>query len=345
MLSKLDRLAYRSQHFGIAINATIAQEAVRIVTRMKRPEIDKAMFATLDQRLKALYARDLQNVDDGLYPKSLLFDFPLRQFARAFPKLLRDTPRVLARMRSKNYKDIPVVDKERFPAYYRRNFHWQTDGYFSEHSAEVYELGVELLFRGTANVMRRQIIPPITRFARDQGGSSGMKILDVACGTGPTLHQLAVTHSQARLYGVDLSPAYVKTARKRLEDAPDLTLAVENAEHLPYADGWFDVVTSTYLFHELPRNARRNVMRELFRVCRPGGLVVIQDSAQLSESASLEAALRGFPAEFHEPFYADYLGDDLAGMLEAVGFVDTETEAQMVAKVVTARKPGGTTLA
>ena len=59
-----------------------------------------------------------------------------------------------------------VVVKDRYPAYYRRTFHWQTDGYFTEHSAEVYELGVELLFRGTADVMRRQIIPPVTRFIR-----------------------------------------------------------------------------------------------------------------------------------------------------------------------------------
>ena len=69
-------------------------------------------------------------------------------------------------MRSGDFKDIPLVDKERFPPYYRRTFHWQTDGYFSEHSAEMYELGVELLFRGTADVMRRQIIPPITQFVR-----------------------------------------------------------------------------------------------------------------------------------------------------------------------------------
>ena len=76
------------------------------------------------------------------------------------------------------------------------------------------------------------------------------------------------------------------------------------------------------MFHELPRNARRNVVREMFRVVRPGGLVVIEDSAQLAESPELEGVLRDFPAEFHEPFYADYLEDDLAGILRECGFVD-----------------------
>src|SRR5438477_297597 len=84
------------------------------------------------------------------------------------------------------------------------------------------------------------------------------RLRDLGCGTGRTLHQLSRAHPQMRLYGVDLSPAYVRLARKRLAEVGELTLAVENGEHMPFADATFDVVTSVYLFHELPRNARRN---------------------------------------------------------------------------------------
>ena len=127
-------------------------------------------------------------------------------------------------------------------------------------------------------------------------------------------------------------------ARKRLDAIDELTLAVENAEQLPFADGAFDVATSVYLFHELPRNARRNVVRELHRVVRRGGLVVIEDSAQLAESSELTDALRGFPKDFHEPFYADYLEDDLAEILRETGFTITSVEPHLVAKVVVASK-------
>ena len=92
------------------------------------------------------------------------------------------------------------------------------------------------------------------------------------------------------------------------------------------------------MFHELPRNARRNVVREMFRVLKPGGLVVLEDSAQISESPELEGVLRGFPAEFHEPFYADYLEDDLGALLAEVGFSAQRTEPVLVAKVVTATR-------
>jgi ubiquinone/menaquinone biosynthesis C-methylase UbiE len=174
---------------------------------------------------------------------------------------------------------------------------------------------------------------------RESGGADKVRLLDVGCGTGRTLHQLAIAHPTMRLHGADLSPAYIKLARKRLEHVAELTLAVENGEALPWADETFDVVTSTYMFHELPRNARRNVVREMLRVVRPGGLVVIEDSAQLSESAELESVLRGFPREFHEPFYADYLEDDLGALLEEVGFGQVGTEPHLVAKVVIGTKP------
>ncbi|HTJ46658.1 MAG TPA: methyltransferase domain-containing protein [Kofleriaceae bacterium] len=339
-LSRLDKVAYKTQHLSFLVNATLLQETARVLSRAPRPKMAQETWRALRRRHEDLHARDLANVEAGLYPRDLLFQIPVADYMRALPSLLLDAPRVVRRMRRGQWKDIPKVDKRRFPAYYRRNFHWQTDGYLSQHSAEVYDLGVELLFRGTADVMRRQIIPPVTRFLREEHREpQHVRLLDIACGTGRTLRQLATTHPELRFHGVDLSPYYVMLARRRLADVREMSLAVENGEALPYADGAFDVVTSVYLFHELPRNARRNVVREMFRVLRPGGLLVIEDSAQLSESGEIGDALINFPAEFHEPFYRDYLDDDLGSIMREVGFAAPVTEPQLVAKVVYARKP------
>jgi len=339
-LSRVDRVAYRTQHWSFLLNATLLQETARLLTRTPRPHVSWPVVQALRRRHADLHARDLANVEAGLYPRELLFDIPVREYMRALPALVADTPRIVRRRRRGDYKDVPDVDKSRFPAYYRRNFHWQTDGYLSRHSAEIYDLGVELLFRGTADVMRRQVIPPVTRFVREQAvAPSHLRLLDVACGTGRTIQQLATTHPSIRYHGVDLSPYYVRQARKRLARVAEVTLAVENAERLPYADAAFDVATSVYLFHELPRNARRNVIAEMYRVVRPGGLVVIEDSAQLAESPDLADALYNFPAEFHEPFYRDYLEDDLAEILGETGFAVEAVEQQLVAKVVIARRP------
>jgi ubiquinone/menaquinone biosynthesis C-methylase UbiE len=337
MLSRFDRLAYHSQHLSFMINATVMQEAARIATRTPRTKISSDVLRVLQRRRQELHRQDLANVDAGMYPRELLFDIPTRRYLRQLPKLLADAPNVLRRKHDNNYKDIPAVDKDRFPPYYRRTFHWQSGGYFSDFSAAVYELGVELLFRGTADVMRRQIIPPVTRWLQAHGGDA--RLIDIGCGTGRTLHQLSRAHPGLRLYGADMSPAYVKRARQRLLEVDEITLAVENAEALPWADGTFEIATSVYMFHELPRNARRNAVREMFRVVKPGGLVVIEDSAQPAESPELDGVLRSFPKEFHEPFYADYLEDDLAGIPRECGFVDVRTESHLVAKVVIATRP------
>lgn len=339
MLSRLDRVAYRTQQYSILLGATALQETARILSRSPRPEVPAGVLPILRARVEALYARDLENVRDGLYPRELLFQIPHADYARALPQLLRDTPRIVARKKRGDYKDLPeaALDRSRYPAYYRRNFHWQTDGYLSEHSADVYDLGVELLFRGTADIMRRQVIPPVTRHLR--GLTGRVRLLDVACGTGRTLRQLATAHPEVAFHGVDLSAPYVQAARRLLADVGEASLAVENAEHLPYADATFDAITCVYLFHELPRNARRRVVAEMLRVVKPGGVIVIEDSAQQSDSPELMAVLSNFPREFHEPFYADYLEDDLAALLREVGAVEVSAEPMMVAKVVTARRP------
>ncbi len=343
MLHAAHRVAYRVQHLSFLLHATLYQETARFLSRQPRPHIDMEVVRELQRRARALAEEDLANVEQGLYPRSLLFSMPLGEYARALPRLVRDMPRILERKRAENYKDVPA-ERERYPAYYRRAFHWQTDGYLSDHSAAVYELGVELLFRGTADVMRRQIIPPITRHLRQRQVSGDRtcqpaRLLDVACGTGSALKQVAQAHPALSYFGVDLSPHYARRARQQLSDVAQLAIAVENAEALPFADASFDVVTSVYLFHELPRNARRKVAREMLRVLRPGGLLVVEDSAQLSESAAIEPALRNFPREFHEPFFNDYLEDDLATMFAELGAAIASSRPHLVAKVVTAHKP------
>lgn len=339
MLSRVTRAAYRAQQLSFLVNSTVLQETARVLSRAKRPDVDERVIRELRDRYRALLARDLANVEAGHYPRSLLFQLPARDYARKLPALLLDGPRVVRRMKANAYRDLPAtVDIRSYPPYYRRTFHWQTDGYLSRRSAELYDVGVELLFRGTADVMRRQVIPPITRFLRGQDPAD-VRVLDVACGTGRTLAQLATAHPKLRYHGVDLSPFYVQAARELLAGVDNVAVLAENAESLPFVDNHFDVVTSVYLFHELPLPARRRVLAEMFRVLRPGGLLVLQDSAQPSESPVIAEVLAQFPRDFHEPFYDDYLKHDLGDLATDAGFELESVDPVMVAKLVVAKKP------
>ncbi len=290
-------------------------------------------MAALRREYEALLEQDLANVEAGLYPASLLFQMPLARYAGTLPRFLLDLPSVLARVRRRDFRDLPQEDLRRYPAYYRRTFHWQTDGYLSRHSARLYDLSVEFLFLGCADVMRRQILPPLVRFARRRG-SAPLRILDVGCGTGRALRQVATALPGQRYFGVDLSPHFVEQAREELEGVPEVTLVAENAEALPFRDGYFDAVTSVYLFHELPRRTRRTVMAELRRVVRPGGLLVVADSAQRCEAGDLAPFLDGFSREMHEPFYRDYTRDPLEDLVAGAGFETQPPRRAWLSKVV-----------
>ena len=332
------RAAYVAQQRTLLYQCLATHQVLRKIAGFELKPGGRAV-RDFRKRYARLLAADLANVDQGFYPGELLFQLPVADYVKLFPKLITDFPRIIRRAQKKHYKDLPgELDLMEYPAYYRRNFHWQTDGYLSRRSAELYDVGVELLFLGTADVMRRQIIPPIARWLAHRGGPRA-RVLDVACGTGSSLRQLAAAHPDLKYFGLDLSPFYVDFARQRLKDVKDLTVVNENAESLPFRDGYFDVVTSVYLFHELPRNARRNVFGEMLRVLKPGGLLVIEDSAQVSEGSEVQIFLERFADDFHEPFYRDYLEEDLKTALENIGFAVESVAPCFVSKLVVASKP------
>ena len=107
-----------------------------------------------------------------------------------------------------------------------------------------------------------------------------------------------------------------------------------SAEHLPYADASFALASCMYLFHELPRAVRRRVARELARVLRPGGRLVFVDSFQRGDHPAFEGLLEVFPRAYHEPYYADYVRQDLGALFAAAGLDAVRTERAHLSKVM-----------
>lgn len=339
--NELTRYAYRARQAAIRLPLVAAHLGLRPFGKRRAVLPKPAEIKALQTQLLALQDRDCENAELGLYPARLLFDMPVAEYIKQLPSLATEVLRSLRRSKQRLVRDLPQgIDLAAYPDYFRRNFHWQTDGYFSERSAAVYDVGVEFLFFGTADVMRRQIVPPVTRYLRERDAAAGpARILDVACGTGSALNQLALAHPAERYWGLDLSPFYLQHAGRRLSHVNNLSLVTENAERMPLADASFDVVTSVFLFHELPARARRNVLSEMRRVLKPGGLLVIEDAAQLSEAGDLRSFLENFAITMNEPFFADYIASDLAEGITEAGFDVRAVERCFLSKVVTARLP------
>lgn len=106
------------------------------------------------------------------------------------------------------------------------------------------------------------------RVADRIGGMEGRRVLDIACGTGAWLAELA--HRGASTAGIDISSRAVEQCRRRLPDA-DIREGV--AEQLPFEDCSFDLVTclgSLEHFLDQPR-----ALREMRRVAKPGATLLI----------------------------------------------------------------------
>jgi ubiquinone/menaquinone biosynthesis C-methylase UbiE len=336
MLSRLDRARYQLQHGALLLVLGPYMGAWHWLVRRDLPRPTKPQVKALRARLADLLARDLENVERGAYPRELLFGFPAAEYLRRLPELVREPPRVLWRIFRGAYEELPGgIDLGAFPRYYRRTFHWQSDGWLSSRSAALYDLEVEALFAGTGDVMRRMALPPLVNHLR---GKKAPRVLDVACGTGRFLRHLLEAAPHARASGLDLSPYYLSRAHQLLEPERAVSLVADNAEHMPFRSDHFEAASAVFLLHELPPRARRRVLTEAHRVLAPGGRLVVCDSAQLSDSPELRPFLEGFPKLYHEPYFKGYLRDDLPRLLERCGFEVESQEPAFLAKVVVARK-------
>lgn len=91
------------------------------------------------------------------------------------------------------------------------------------------------------------------------------KILDVACGTGTFL-----AYAPDKIEGLDLNPDNVAFCK-----AAGLNAIIGNALSLPYADNSFNAVHSSHIIQVLQPDMAATYVRELFRVCKPGGIIVL----------------------------------------------------------------------
>jgi SAM-dependent methyltransferase len=99
---------------------------------------------------------------------------------------------------------------------------------------------------------------------------AGERVLDVACGHGNTA--LAAARRSALATGLDIVPSLLERARERAAaERLDVAWREGDAQELPFGEGAFDVVLSTFGVMFAPDQPR--AARELLRVCRPGGRV------------------------------------------------------------------------
>jgi SAM-dependent methyltransferase len=113
------------------------------------------------------------------------------------------------------------------------------------------------------------------------------RVLDVACGGGLVARAFAphVRHAT----GIDVTPAMLDEARRAAAEKGLANTSWDQGDvtTLPYADGSFTIVATRFSFHHFL--APLAVLREMVRVCKPGGRIVVADSCPSEDGAKAAA--------------------------------------------------------
>ncbi len=105
---------------------------------------------------------------------------------------------------------------------------------------------------------------------------AGLDLLDVGCGPGTITVDLAARVAPGRVVGIDVSPAPLDEARAAADRAGvDVEFAVGDVYALAAPDDSVDVVHAHQVLQHLTDPVA--ALREMARVCRPGGLVAVRD--------------------------------------------------------------------
>lgn len=105
------------------------------------------------------------------------------------------------------------------------------------------------------------------------------RVLDFGSGSGAGSRHLAkvLQKGNGRLTCCDISEYWMKVARKRLHKFRNVDFVLGQLTELHLEADSFDVIYVHYVLHEVPENLRQSIVREFYRILKPGGRVCIKE--------------------------------------------------------------------
>ncbi len=158
------------------------------------------------------------------------------------------------------------------PEYTKHEIHMQPGGYTGdEFAGHIYHYGTNNFFNGRnyqdelhRNMARAVPVPADGKVRR---------ILDAGCSCGQQVVALKQRYPDAEVWGVDIGAPMVRYAHMRAVDmGVDVNFRHALAEDTDFPDGYFDIVTSYILHHEVTEAATYKIIQETSRILRPGGV-------------------------------------------------------------------------
>lgn len=144
------------------------------------------------------------------------------------------------------------------------------------------------------------------------------------CGSGgtPTLLMLRQKFPDAQLVGTDLSGAMQKAGHQMdRKMGLNVHLKQEDCRATSEPDDHYDAIVAYAVFHETPDDVCRDIIKEMFRICAPGGYMLISDPGPLRALTPYQAVLYDWEQENREePYFGASIRRNLPAIMSEVGF-------------------------
>ncbi|KAF5732532.1 hypothetical protein HS088_TW17G00059 [Tripterygium wilfordii] len=239
------------------------------------------------------------------------------------------------------YKELESVQNPSviYPDYYLNPFHAYEEGnlsWLAAAEAEVATMSMAMRAIPDASsldeanqIVRGNWLQAIDQHHLQYSGNSGIKdILDIGCSVGVSTRFLADKFPSAKVTGLDLSPYFLSVAQfkeKRATRENPITWIHANGEDTGLLSKSFDLVSIALVFHECPERAIVSILKEAYRLLRPGGTIALTDNSPKSKILQELSPVLFTLMKSTEPFLDEYYLTDLEGRMKEIGFANIHT--------------------
>ncbi|QCD86283.1 S-adenosyl-L-methionine-dependent methyltransferase [Vigna unguiculata] len=242
-------------------------------------------------------------------------------------------------LESEVYREMDSIQNQSlvYPDYYLNPFHAYEEGNLTWLAAAEAEAATMSMVRRAlpgassleeANqILRGNWLQAIEQHHIQYSESSGINdILDIGCSVGISTKYLADKFPIAKVTGLDLSPYFLAVAQHKEKGAMPrknpLRWIHANGEDTGLPSKSFDLVSLAFVLHECPTRVIVNLVREAFRLLRPGGTLALTDFSLKSKVLQELSPVLFTLIKSTEPFLDEYYLTDMDETLREAGFVN-----------------------
>lgn len=262
----------------------------------------------------------------GRAAQELVWDTVGESVERQLPELIeRAKPRsgALGTVRTnpgmKMPRYIEAVDIHVMPG----NFHTEIapdDVY----AGALYDRGVHVFAFGGLGACNEQLGVAIAEWLKDNRPDfRPRRILDVGCGPGFTTVAWKQAFPDAEVFGVDVGAPQVRYGHARAESlGVGVHYSQQDGTATDFPDGYFDLVTSMLVTHEMPVPMIKALFKEAHRLLAPGGMTLHDGGMDPLDDPFDTLMTNWFGINANEPFSAQFRSLDFKAALVEAGFAE-----------------------